>query len=494
MKVALTICPFFMCDEPPLSIYLLSSVLKKAGHDVIKFDLNKIFQLECNNIIKYFDSYFLKQLGNENNSLKFISENSSIISKYVDKILNTKARVIGFSIYEPTRVFSLDIARRIKEIDKNRIIVFGGLDCNIMSKSFIKEPFVDYVVAGEGDETFPELLTKIETSSDVSTCKGIWFKKRATPFFTGNRALVSDLGSLPYPDFDGILNLYKSNKKDALPIQASRGCTKQCIFCQLPYYQKKYRQMKPERIINEILNQSAKYKISLFSFVDSNLNNDIENLNRFCDLLAAYNMDLTLKNIKTKKKAKGPKNIYWSGYVTIGREITYELLRKLKISGCVCLTYSIQSGSKQVINDMKIPYSIQAAKCILKNAHDLGIFNHIDIIVGFPTETNKDFEETLRFVEDVGPFVTNLNVRFFAIRNGSFFCEHPEKHGITEKESHFFWRSQNNRNNFKERYERYKKLCKLASKFKIFIWPPETDAKLLFKEYDKNTLINMRNS
>lgn len=457
MNVALVLCPFWgTVQYPSFAIPILTAVLKAKGHKVAIFDLNKELYLNCSDVYRdiYLWQYSVWSLKGEYSVREFIKANDKIIQAYMHKIIASGAQIIGFSVYETTKEFSIEISKRIKEIDPSKIIVFGGPECfdNDVSGKLIEEESVDYIVVGEGDETFPELLDLISSKDGVHKCRGIYYKRDGKKIFSGDRPAYADINSLPFPDYNGSID---SNTEELkfLPIMSSRGCINRCNFCTECLLWGKYRSMSGERIYKEIIYQYAKYNVNNFIFYDSLINGNIKELIRFCDLM-----------INRNKSANSDNKINWIAQSTIRREMNPEILIKMKQAGCHKLSYGIESGSQNVIDKMNKKYSLDEAFDILKNTHNADIKVMIYLMVGYPEETEDNFTETLEFIKKLRPFINDVIIsQSCIISKGTNLYNFPEKYGISGKEHPIYWNSDNGRNNFEERFIRYEKLCGLLA-------------------------------
>ena len=104
--------------------------------------------------------------------------------------------MIGISSTTPQYLHALSIARELKS-DSSIPIIFGGVHPTVMPKEVLQEDCVDYVVVGEAEETFNELLESIASGKDPSTVKGIGYKGRKLRF-TEPHCLIKDLDSLAF--------------------------------------------------------------------------------------------------------------------------------------------------------------------------------------------------------------------------------------------------------------------------------------------------------
>ena len=151
MKIALIQCPAWGRQNPPLALSMLSAYLKSQGKEVYNFDLNN--RLFCR--VKAEDK-LLWQLSNEEfwedkqKVLKFASDYKELIDDCINEVLQTDAAIIGFSIFNSSKEFSLLMAKEIKDKALDKIIIFGGPHCfpHVQGLQIIQEECVDVMVIG----------------------------------------------------------------------------------------------------------------------------------------------------------------------------------------------------------------------------------------------------------------------------------------------------------------------------------------------------------
>lgn len=413
MKVVLVMSPIFPEFMPSLGLAYLSAYLKKQNHEVVVFDFNieaerellsqKILAFPLNPWI--FINILFPELSEQR---KIVSEElRNMAEKYADgcaeKILSSNPNIVGFFAHRKTALFSLIIAKKIKERSKKTLIVFGGPDATHERRGdfFIRTGFVDIVVIGEGEETLTEIVDKLKKKEKITYCSGTLININGKIINCEERSLIKNLDEIPFPDFDGF-PLQKYEFSGLLPTTISRGCIGNCSFCAEKNFWKYFRQRSVENITQEIKQQVEKYNICRFFFCDSLINGNIELLNDLCDSL-----------IKQKLK------IYWGGNARISPEMTLGLLKKMYRAGCRFLRYGIESGSQAVLESMQKDVNIKYAKEILSNTRRANIWVYVYLIVGFPTETKNDFVQTLKFVYENRKNINTFNAHLFDLELGS---------------------------------------------------------------------------
>jgi MoaA/NifB/PqqE/SkfB family radical SAM enzyme len=458
MKIALIQCPVWGTYDPPLALAQLSACLKKEGHEVYVLDLN--IQLYLNRKENYKNMWAWEQCGfwyEPAQVSNFFADNQDFINQQVNLILKNNQGVVCFSVSTSSRLASLELAKAIKKENKDVTIVFGGTLFfeKHWIESILNEAVVDIVVYGEGEVTLCELVRSLERDRNIDSCLDISFKRDNKIFNNPPRALIKNLDDLPFLDLS---SLPLDNYDDAfhIPFLASRGCTQQCVFCSSRVFWPGYRRMGGERIFEEVaFHKKRNNKLGHVDFLDLMFNGDIKTVSTFCDLL--INSDL-----------KG--DIFWVANVIVRPEMTPELLRKMKESGCKHLIYGIESGSQRVLNLMKKRFKIEDADTVIKATHEAGIVVTANFMFGFPGEEEEDFIKTLDFLRRNARYLDRVypSRTFCALEEFSYLHTHLQEFGIRlNPPNHLYWESIDGKNTYPERLRRCEEFCRLASSLGI---------------------------
>ncbi len=486
MKITLILCPSWGIETPHLGIALLVANLRRQRFQVEVCDLN----------IRIHNKYKEKGLWkseedvhweDDNSTSQFIKENDVYLESFVDEVLSKDAGVIGFSIYNTTKRLSLELAKRIKKKDKNKIIIFGGQQCfpKESAEGLIKDEAVDAIVMGEGDEVLPELIGKIEKLKRIDFCPGLIYKENGKIVDCGIRPPVSNLDGLSLPDFSDF-SLQSYDNPHQLPILSSRGCPYQCVFCSTKLFWIKYRAMSGENIFREMEYQLNRYKdIYFFTFNDHVINADMQALSKFCDLI------LETKSNRIHSDSNWDR-LCWRGAAVIRDEMDKEFIKKMRDAGCMELEYGVESASPKIRRLMrKPPYDISIIERVIRDTHKSGIRARVNFMFGFPGETEEDFEETLNFLRRNREFFAQVHPSetFCCIDPGTYLFSHPEEFGVTSRYHSLFWESVDGKNIYPERLKRHQIFCELADSLNIPLSPggPKISLHkdLFLEEYNK---------
>ncbi len=382
-KIALLLLPVFWPKMPPLGLALLKSYLssKKIEADIFdlnayfynlaKADLKKSWLLSCNADL---EENIINILGNE-----FPSEFNSAIEKLAGYDL------IGFSCFKSNYKATLETAKRIKSKNKSIKILFGGPE---MARRYFKAGgqidseltgIADMIVIGEGEKPISDYL------SGKADDKAIAFEE------------LKNLDGYPIVTYEGFdFSLYP--RKNALSLFFSRGCLRRCCFCSEKLLYKKFRQRDVDGILDEIAFHKRHNGISDFIFHDSMLNSDLKALEAICNgIIARFGA------------------INWEAQVGVRGDMDIELLQKMKKSGCYNLFVGLESGCSRTLKQMNKGFTPSDALDFFNKLKSSELNFGVSLIVGYPSETEEDFKESLSFilenkdlipkVEQVNPFV-----------------------------------------------------------------------------------------
>lgn len=463
-KILLVQPPVWGIYEPPVALAQLSSCLRKASYEVSIFDLNIEFyhkrKEEYNTVWAIEQSTFW---ANDENIGKFFNDNSDIIKEYVNRIVDTKPNLVGFSVNVCSLPATMELAVRIKQkIPQARLVIGGPMFSVPANVSGILEyDCMDVIIYGEGEETFCELPKFFIENRDLSNCRGIYFKKDGKIIKTKERPLIKDLDELPFLDLEKFpLDRYDppGHLDKHISLMASRGCIQNCVFCGPKAYWQGYRSMSSKRIYEEIrYHIQNNPDIKHIEFLDLLFNGNMKNLDEFCDLMIS-------KPIKADLK--------WHANVIIRPEMTSELLVKMKKAGCSHLTYGIESGSQRVLDLMRKRYKVEDADRVLKYTNEAGIEVTCNFMFGFPGEEEEDFQQTLDFLRCNAKYITTAypSRSYCTIEPHSYLEKHMEEFNmISNPVNNTYWESKDGRNTYPERMKRCENFSSIASSLGVSV-------------------------
>jgi anaerobic magnesium-protoporphyrin IX monomethyl ester cyclase len=455
MKIALVQCPVWGTYDPPLALAQLAGCLKKENHEVFVFDLNIKLYIARRESYKHLWAWEQWMFWrDEKNVDKFFQDNQSLIGNYVDGIINSRPKAVGFSVNSASRLFSIKLARMIKKIDKKVIIIFGGplFFEKIPTEQILDEGAVDIVMFAEGESTLSELVRLIDNKQDLANCAGIAFKDQGRLVRTRPREPIANLDALPFLDFSGLpLSDYDDCRH--LAFMASRGCIRRCVFCSSSAFWPGYRAMSGERIFREIEFQKRQLgetnpHLGHIDFLDLVFNGNMNSLVKFCESVIESGL-----------------KIFWNANMIVRSEMTFDVIGKMKRSGCKHVIFGIESGSQRVLDLMQKHYRLEDADRIIQEMHGAGIIVTCNFMFGFPGETDEDFQETLDFIKRNAGSLDRVypSRTYCGIEESSYIYDHLEEFGIKpDPGDYLFWESIDGTNTYPERLRRCREFSRLA--------------------------------
>jgi len=445
MIIPLINCPSWHLDSPPYNLALLKAVLAQRGVDSICLDLNLHFYKQISDDIEK-QSWLPMQQGScwerREFAIKIFEKYIDFIQDYILKIISLNPEVICFTVNNRNRYFTYLTADKLKKMIPEKKIIFGGPACFRLvdpNIHILSQSCADAVCLGEGEISFVNLLRIIDDIGTLAYCPGFAYKSEEGIIVDcGEGPIVEDLNLLPFADYSDF-DITKYSRK-RLSILTSKSCNNRCSFCSERPRMRKYRVRNFENVYSEILYQLSKYPyIESFQFNDSLINGDISMLDALCSLLI-----------------KGDIKIRWEGQATIKESMSLELLEKMKRAGCETLSYGVESGSDKVLSLMQKGYNTILAERVLKNTYEAGIGFNLNIIVGFPGETEKEFQETVNFVRRNMKYAKTVTLNTLNFQEGSDLSLNPYKWNIAvnKEDSVSGWMTLDGKNNYQERLRR----------------------------------------
>ena len=310
------------------------------------------------------------------------------ITARLDEALAGEVKLAAFSVNMSTRYFSMRAARYLKSRRPDIPVMFGGVDCfpREHGKRFLESGSpCDIICQGEAEIAFTRYLEELSRTGD-------W--RPTTPGFAyrdGDR--IVDTGPAPLPDLQEkqplpvyeAFDLSKYTAPGQLPFYLSRGCVYHCKFCSEGPNFIRYRRRRAEEAFEEliaILPLAQRHAaIPSLSFADSIINADIKTLRTFAELIIQHGI-----------------KIQWAGQGHFHPKMTYEFLATLKEAGFVSFFWGFESGSQNVVNLMNKRYSQTVARRIIDDCVQLGISQHLPVLIGYPGETAADVVDTIEFI------------------------------------------------------------------------------------------------
>ncbi len=354
---------------PPLGILYIASCIRERGPHVKVFDM----QVELEG--KTPSDETVKELLKDENP-DFVGIGATIINW-------------------DAAVHTMELMHHL--FPRAKIFVGGPHITALGTKALEKAPLIDFVINGEGEEVAPNLLREsVNDVPEYSRIRGLIYKTNENEYtITGYNMFLRELNALPFPAWDlvkldhyALSPLMQFQPGRSVNMISSRGCVFSCIFCDHGVRGSGWRARSPENVVAEF-----KYLKSLgvrnVWLVDDLFTVNRKRVQDICKLMVDEKLDMS-----------------WSCQARVDcvDELT---LQSMKDAGCKLISYGVESGNERVLKIIKKKLDMNKARETIALTKKVGIESRCFFMMGFPTETKEEIEDTLKFALELNPtFIT----------------------------------------------------------------------------------------
>ena len=350
-------------------------------------------------------------------------------SMIIDEIKSDDWDIIGIGGLTSTYRRIKELVPLIKKSSPNSVLLAGGGWSTYNPDEILKlVPQIDLICIGEGEETFSELYDEIDKGSrDLENVKGLCLNNKGNITFTAPQPLVSDLNSIPYPNYDLFeteiyfrysslpLSVDSFNCKRRASVVWERGCPRGCTFCshngmsridlQNIYgrgdrekgeklvklsdkenntFQLPARWPTPKYAVDNVKLLLEKYNVDFISILDENMTSNRKWTQEFCDLYKQEGLDKIVK---------------WG---TLGDApsvaVHPDIVKILNDAGCSYISFGFESASDKVLNqDIKKGQTRKHLQITVDSILETKLTPLTTFMIGNPHENIDDLMETLDF-------------------------------------------------------------------------------------------------
>ena len=366
---------------PLMAPAALKPVIEKAGLSCLAIDINAEM-IEYVKQHKFSDS-FVRFFFEEKLNKEIEQEIFDIFDSVTDKLISYNPKYIGLSVFSflcqaSTKWLCYFITKKRPDIK----ILIGGPGCLPKftgTSKFVKllqqNNLIDYHIRGDAEHSLYQLLIGNDEYEGINSA-------------TWKNLKNSDLEKIPTPDYSNYkFELYTL---PALPIVGSRGCVRQCTFCDYITNWKKFQWRTADHVFEEMLAQYKRYNIRFFKFQDSLVNGNMKESTRLLELIADYN------------DHHPEEKFSWAGFWIFRErssrsEREWELVAK---SGAILLAVGIESFSQRVRYSMGKKFSDESIIFHYEQALKWKVICQNLIIVGYINETQEDIDIAKQWLRD----------------------------------------------------------------------------------------------
>lgn len=364
---------------PPLGLAYMAAVLEKNNFDVKICDFLIDGQLEG---VSYKEKFLRYGLSDDEikNEIKIFSPD-----------------LVGVScLFSAKEMDLLNVCRIVKEINQKIITVAGGAHPTMKYNEVLKDINLDFVIMGEGEYSFLNLVNSLNNESDLSQVDGLAYKNRNEILLNPKTNYIENLDELPLPARH-LLKMQKYintssphsgvRRHPFTSMITSRGCPYRCTFCVIRnIWGGKARFRSAGNVLMEIEHLIKTYEIKEVHFEDDNITADNQRAKELFSGIINNNWDLNLSS---------PSGLAVS-------TLDEDLLLLMKKAGYFSITIAIESGDPDVLKLMRKPVNLERVKVVVDAARKVGLKIKGFFILGYPGETKAQMQKTIDFAISIG--------------------------------------------------------------------------------------------
>lgn len=457
-KVALVTMPFTYSRYPSIQLGTLSALLKSHGIGAKTYHLNLLFahkigvplyEILCEKRGLIGEWLFSSILFRDNPKhaqypqifkpvFEDTARDAACSIGYLEEIAHSIAPqfltwamtaydwsdydVVGFTSAFDQNVASLTMAKLIKDIYPDVRIVFGGanFDGEMGLEHFRAFPWIDYVVVGEGEEVFLPLVKQILTGQENIIPPGVAHRRNGHIHYQPPAKLFTDFQRMGPPDYDDYFEQLKALEGKGstglnriLLYEGSRGCwwgeKHHCTFCGLNAQAMQFRAKSSDQVSQELDYLSSRYDTTRFRLVDNII--DMKYVDGLFGKFAQSHLDLDV-------------------FMETKSNLTKRQIQTLAQGGVKCMQPGIESLATAQLKEMDKGVSpLQNIQC-LKWSRYYNIDISWNILLGFPQETNQDYQRQIEIIPSLLHFQPPESTGKLWLERFSPYFMRPEQYGI----------------------------------------------------------------
>lgn len=280
---------------------------------------------------------------------------------------------------------AIPYTKKIRENYPEVVTIWGGYFASNQYRVSLDSGYVDYIINGPGDSTFPQLLDALEAGhTNVALIKNLIYKNETGDIVKTATEALPDQDTLPkfpydyldtfYPVRNYLAKTFMGNK--TLSYHSSMGCPFSCSFCAVvPIYNARWKGMSAARIYEDVQYFKEKYNIDAVEFHDNNFFTSKKRVLEFSELIMGDNIS------------------YWGeGRIDTINMYTDDELKLMRKAGCKMIFLGAETGNDAVLKQMNKggTQSGQMIKDFVLRMKNADIIPELSFVLGMPAKTEKE--------------------------------------------------------------------------------------------------------
>jgi anaerobic magnesium-protoporphyrin IX monomethyl ester cyclase len=357
---------FAVLPHPSLGLLYIGTALSKAGHKVSILDADSV--------------------GLTRDGLMALLKDEGV-------------EIVGVITVTPIYNKVVQLCAAIKEVFPQMVTVIGGIHPTVSPAQAMQAPAIDFAVKGEGEQTMLDLVEALNGDRALADIPGLLYREEGKVRQNRERPLIDDLDSIPVPDWSllrkGVYSYPDALHHPAFPVFTSRGCPSRCIYCQTKnMFTLKFRTRSAANVVDEI-----EHLVKAQGAREIHIWDDVFTANP--DRVFAVRDEMKRRGLRVP--ISFPNGMR-------ADQVSPEILRALKEMGAYSVAFGIETGSAEIMERIRRGLTKEEIVRAVGWAKAEGLETWGFFLIGLPTETKAQIEETIAFARFLDLDVAKFHV------------------------------------------------------------------------------------
>ena len=305
---------------------------------------------------------------------------------------------------------AIPFTKKIKKNFPDVVTVWGGYFASNQYKVVLNSGFVDFVINGPGDNTFPELINVLEINRQDSLhlIKNLIYRNDNGEIIKTAVEALLDQDTLPKFPYEYLNGFYPVSNylgktfigSKTLSYHSSMGCPFSCSFCAVvPIYNAKWKGMSANRIYDDVKYFKEKHGINAIEFHDNNFFTSKKRVLEFSNLILKDNIS------------------FWGeGRIDTINMYSDDDLKLMRKAGCKMIFLGAETGNDAVLKQMNKggTQTGQMIKDFVLRMKNADIIPELSFVLGMPANTEKEVYEQIlwdiNFIREIKAINPNAEI------------------------------------------------------------------------------------
>ncbi len=308
----------------------------------------------------------------------------------IQMVIDYSPDLIAFSLWTTTFHVDMELAKELKKKLPHSKQVIGGPHLDLYAtETMTANPFVDYAVHGEGEQTFVELLAFLSNEFSIEEIKGLLYRDSGNIVKNPSRDKVENLDDIPFPAIDllplGKYHSIMAKNNKPIYVLTTRGCPYKCVYCVDQQFGRSVRLHSPEYVIKYI-----KWLVNDLGINEIHYYDDTFTLNK-------------KRTLEICKKIQEEKlNIPWTIRTRVDN-LNQEIVEALWNAGCYRIGFGVESGNQEIMDLMKRGITLEQVRKAFVLTREYPFEIIANFMIGYLDESKSTYKNTIDFAIELDP-------------------------------------------------------------------------------------------